>query len=500
MTRIGSTPLWRNQPLQAFVLALLVFAAVAGPRLTGPSRDPHFILQARAWLDGRLSIENWPQGADDAAIVERAILDDGTSVRGRREHGRAIFRTLGGDLLDIDRVASIEARDYYVSFPPFPALLFVPQLALTGGRANDVLTTVVLAALAPALLLGLLAALRREGSSERTEAEDRWFALLLAFGTVFFFCAVQGRVWFTAHIVAVDLCIAFLWASIRGDRPLLAGTCLALAFATRVPMLFLAPFYLLEVRRARQSDWLRRGLVFAAPIVCVAILLAAHNVLRFDDPFEFGHRYLAVRQQIDIERSGLFDLDYLGRNLYVAFALLPRFQLEAPFITTSGHGLAIWITTPALLLLLAPRRRPGLQRSLWTAVACVVPFLLLYQNTGWLQFGYRFALDVLAPLIVLLAIGGRPLDQMFRALILIGVALNAYGAITFGRYPMLYDTDRELFDANTAIRPASISELEHHLDRPGAISAQHQKALRGSGTAYTALRFELHEPGVFESQ
>jgi hypothetical protein len=58
---------------------------------------------------------------------------------------------------------------------------------------------------------------------------------------------------------------------------------------------------------------------------------------------------------------------------------------------------------------------------------------LLYQNDGWIQFGYRFSNDFSFALIMLLAIGGRPLTRTWKALILVGVAVNVFGAITFGR-------------------------------------------------------------------
>ena len=56
---------------------------------------------------------------------------------------------------------------------------------------------------------------------------------------------------------------------------------------------------------------------------------------------------------------------------------------------------------------------------------------LFYQNSGWVQFGYRFSLDYLVFLILLLAVGGRPLTRTFKALALVGFAINLFGAITF---------------------------------------------------------------------
>ena len=49
-------------------------------------------------------------------------------------------------------------------------------------------------------------------------------------------------------------------------------------------------------------------------------------------------------------------------------------------------------------MLLPPRRRVPLRRALVLAAACVALPLLLYQNTGHIQYGYRFSLD-LTPLL-----------------------------------------------------------------------------------------------------
>ena len=57
--------------------------------------------------------------------------------------------------------------------------------------------------------------------------------------------------------------------------------------------------------------------------------------------------------------------------------------------------------------------------------------MLLYQNTGWIQFGYRFSNDF-APLVVLMiALGGRRLGRAFWSLGLLAVLINAFGAVSF---------------------------------------------------------------------
>jgi hypothetical protein len=66
------------------------------------------------------------------------------------------------------------------------------------------------------------------------------------------------------------------------------------------------------------------------------------------------------------------------------------------------------------------------------------------------QFGFRFSIDYLFALILLLAIGGRPLTRTFKALIVFGIAVNLFGAITFGRMWQLY------FDGFFPIGPSEL--------------------------------------------
>ena len=113
------------------------------------------------------------------------------------------------------------------------------------------------------------------------------------------------------------------------------------------------------------------------------------------------------------------------------------------YLRIGGHGLAIWITTPALLLVLWPARKldAGMKALAFCALL-VCAWNLAYQNSGWLQFGYRFSLDYTAALFVLLAVGGRSVRSLpFVAAMLFAVAVNLFGAITFNRVPQFYDDD-----------------------------------------------------------
>jgi hypothetical protein len=68
----------------------------------------------------------------------------------------------------------------------------------------------------------------------------------------------------------------------------------------------------------------------------------------------------------------------------------------------------------------------------WLALGLLLIPLVSYYNTGWWQFGYRFSLDFMTPVLVLLAIGaGERVGWPLRLLILVGIGVNAWGAWWF---------------------------------------------------------------------
>ncbi|MGF1468432.1 MAG: hypothetical protein ACFCGT_20095, partial [Sandaracinaceae bacterium] len=228
-------------PGVVFALTAGGYVAVAGPRVLGPSehQNNHFAHLADSWLHGRLDVlleergREVPPGRDDWACYDTAIAD-GCGVS-PYQRPRETYR-------------------WYVSFPPLPAVILLPLVAVTGGTDfPDPLVWAVLAGLAPALLLVLLGTLRDRGHSERSVREDLILVTVFAFGSVYFFTAVQGSVWFAAHVVACSLLVLFLWAALAARRPLWAGVALGLCFLTRPSTAPFALFFLFEVLRVHRS-------------------------------------------------------------------------------------------------------------------------------------------------------------------------------------------------------------------------------------------------------
>ncbi|MES1165949.1 MAG: hypothetical protein ABUR63_09330, partial [Verrucomicrobiota bacterium] len=438
---------------RAVVVLYLVFAGAylgaSGARLRMHSPYNHYVYLADGWLHGRLTLAGSPPNENDWAKIDVLQLKDGREVRGiyggRTGGPGDRMYPLRGEPETIspsDIVGRSTVR--LVSFPPFPAVAMAPFVAVWGLQFNDVLFTALWAALNPMLLFLLLRDLRARGLSSRNATDDLWLTAMFGVGSVYYFCSVIGQVWFTAEIVGVTISIAYVWASIGARRPILAGACVALGFATRPPWLVL-PLFLFEAWRASGGrDGLRTPagrralgsllLRFGVPIVVGGAALAVYNYARFRNPFEFGHRFMPVQWQERMFRFGLFNYHFLSRNLAAALVLLPRIMTRYPYVKVSQHGMSLLVTSPNLAYTVLPQEPSPLTKPLWLTIAAVAIPSLLYQNSGYVQWGYRFSLDYMVYFMVLLAIGNRPLTRLFKSLVVVAFAINLLLAIGFDRY------------------------------------------------------------------
>ena len=325
------------------------------------------------------------------------------------------FRTLGGKVERIDRRprSSTAGRSTTSRSRPSPSLVFLPFVAIFGLAVNDVLLTVAprragadaaLLRAAPPRRARRLHALRRR----RPVAHG-----MFGFGTVYFYSSVIGQVWYTAHVVATVLTGLFVLASFEARRPIVAGFCVGALLVTRPHIAAWALFFFYEAwrahgrsiplaharrlrhpRRAPRRRRLRlqlgalRRLRRVRPLLPQRPLDRSHPALR-------PHQLRLPRAQPDLRASR-------SRRSCIG---------KPPYLQLPWHGMSLLITTPAYLYLLWPRVKTPLHTALWCVVAPIALAGFLYQNDGWVQFGYRFSNDFSFALIMLLAIGGRPLTR-----------------------------------------------------------------------------------------
>jgi hypothetical protein len=390
--------------LLVFLVFLVIYGLTAGVSLGRHSLAPHFVYLAESFLHGRLDLLHVPDPQYDLTPFE----------------GR-----------------------WYVSFPPLPALLILPLVALRGLSVSDVAFSVVLGAFGTSLFYAALARLRVGGLGF-----NLWLCLLLGLGTPLWYCAALGSVWYTAHVVAVA-CLCLYVLEVMGlNRPWLAGLWLGLGFLARAPVVLAFPLALalgLSGRDARGK--LRFLVLYGLGMLPALVGQAAYNWARFGGPLEFGYRWMdspgpLLGRQVT---WGQFSLHFLPENLYTLLVRPPLVQLAPLRVEPDPWGMGLLFACPALLLALRGLRRDGrarpavaaagvderaLRLGLWASVALVQLPSLLYFNTGSYQFGYRFALDwmPLGILLVALGAGGR-LRWWDKALIIVSVVMHGWGML-----------------------------------------------------------------------
>ncbi|HEY7131772.1 MAG TPA: hypothetical protein VH440_05940 [Candidatus Limnocylindrales bacterium] len=340
-------------------------------------------------------------------------------------------------------VIPIDGR-IYVPFAPFPAIALMPLVALTGPGLADQWETGINAALAAATV-GL--AWWYTGRTNVRSLVDRFLlALLFGFSTQIWWVTTRGGVWHTGQLIATILTLAILVELWGSRRAWLVGLLAGFAFLTRAPLAFAIPFYALLLAGDRiwePAKWpWRQWLALAAGVLPSIVFFFWYNAARFGSPLESGYALAVLPAWLEAQRQlGLFSTAHLGMNIDYLFTKLPAFGPTFPFFQPDGLGMSIFFTSPGLLYAVkAPWRE---SRSWWLAGAALLVLIptLLYYGGGWLQFGYRYALDSIPFVWALCAIAaaraeerratvglsGRAIGLGWVALIAFGVAVGAAG-------------------------------------------------------------------------
>jgi hypothetical protein len=284
----------------------------------------------------------------------------------------------------------------YVPFAPFPGIALMPIVAVFGPAVADQWETGINAALAAASV-GL--AWWFAGRAGVRNLVDRFFlVVLLGFSTQIWWVTTRGGVWHTGQLIATILtlaCLIELWGS---RRAWLIGLLAGFAFLTRAPLAFAIPFYALLlagdlVWEPRRWPW-RTWIALAAGVLPSIAFFFWYNAVRFGSPFESGYALATLAGWLEAQRQlGLFSTAHIAMNIDYLFLHTPRRIAEFPFFQPDGLGMSIFITSPGLLYAVrAPWRA---SRTWWLTGAALLVLIptLLYYGGGWLQYGYRYALD-----------------------------------------------------------------------------------------------------------
>ena len=448
------------------LIALVVYVT------TNPQRYNlynHFVWQASAFLDGQAAI--------------RYPVEDAHDGSPHNEYFNDVQPVLDADGQPTDRAL--------LPFPPLPAVVLLPFVALWGLATDAQLIASILGAIDVGLCWWMLG--RLPVSFRVRLAVTVFFGI----GTVFWYTAEEGTTWFFAHVVAVGLSFAAVGIALGADdeagteavalvsgspltssraalshgigtivdwRQFLAGLLLGLAATSRLTVILAAPFFVFVGSR---GTWWRRALSAALGAAIPIAALALYNLVSSGHLFNpvYDHLY---RQEAEFYTFLNYHVDwaiedprYIPQNLFLMLINPPEpvptslqfgtplcaapnivrgwFDPACPILIPSPTAMGILLTSPAYLLgLPAIRfvRRSRLVRGAAFAVLLVGLVNLMHFSQGWVQFGYRFSLDFVPFALILVALGiswllrsrGRAWTAAVAGvLIAISIAVNAWG-------------------------------------------------------------------------
>lgn len=354
-----------------------------------------------------------------AFLLGRGALRDA----GFNSHGALADALLHGRLWvehcpEID-CALFEGRTYII-FPPLPALLLTPFVALFGfpGFKGFVLLGLCLSGLS----LFAWSRIFRALAVERRQA--LWLLAALAFASPLYQVTLRSDgVWFFSQTVAFLMMSLSLWAVIvRGSLPL-GGLFVGLAFLCRQMAIFY-PLFLLVLALPRDRPLLanpaavaRSAFLAGLPVAAAIAVYCAYNAARFGSPFETGYAYIHNPGQDSfiwhrITETGLFSRDYLLFNTLYLFLQGTHFTFTGPrlmeLVGFDKAGTAILVASPWLLLAYYARVDRVFRAGAAT-IAVIAGITLFYHSNGAEQIAtQRYVLDWLPILMVLMVRGERP--------------------------------------------------------------------------------------------
>jgi hypothetical protein len=199
-----------------------------------------------------------------------------------------------------------------------------------------------------------------------------------------------------------------------------AGLMFGLAVASRPHMVFVAVIALVVIAGQRK---LRPYLpTFAATLALTGLAIAAYNYARFDNPFEFGIRYLFAgvnQNRIHLTFAnlvpGLYNFALAAPEFHPVFPwvhIVTRPMTFPPGYFIEPTAGALWLA-PFLFAAFAIPRSP-IRAWLWMLTGSSVAILIFLAATGFTT--QRYEVDFL-PLVVLAALAVCAIRRWYAALI-----------------------------------------------------------------------------------
>jgi len=412
MDRVRS---WFEHADPTYVGLFFVTLALGIYTFSDPSRSGfynHFVWQADAFLHGRFLIE-WP--VNDGPF-QNGYFQDVMPVPGEPGYG-------------------------LLPFPPLPAVVLMPFVAVFGLATDSQLIGVIIGAINVGLCWRM--------TTRLTTSRGAGFlaTLFFAFGTVHWYASMLSTTWFLAHVIAVTFVFLGITLALDAERfyrarqlrpaiqsasgprsaltetiedssmflgwyrrlrenidPLqfLAGLVFGIGALARLPVILGAPFFVLV--GGGGTIW-RRGFAAGLGAVIPIAALLAYNLLATGHPFNPAYDHLYKTEYLGylppqhclfpqdfcdtlkIDRSlGIEDIGHIPLNALIMFGWLPIFRPECglqilnpdcPILQPDQIGMSIILTSPAYLLAIPAVIWGWRRRLVIGSVLAIVPIAIL---------------------------------------------------------------------------------------------------------------------------
>jgi hypothetical protein len=333
----------------------------------------------------------------------------------------------------------------YMYWGPSPIFFISPFVILFGLNFSDALYTAIISSFAPVVLWLILKELDKVGLIRTSSLLRLLLCLFFSFGTVFFVLSVNGGVWFTSQAINtlyLLISLLFLFRFVNkyksGHNLVLSSFFLGLAIWGRSSLILYLPLFLFNIyltfkaRKLQKSQLVKNICIFSAPLILFFMIFCTYNFLRFHNIFESGYSYHLIDPRFikDRQKYGEINIHYIPRNFYYMFLNFPGQANKFPYFNFDQEGDSVLFTSPLFILLILGLkkyfrdfRKNLFQVSILLTTVAIIFSLLVFFGTGWIQFGYRYLLDAIPLMIILLA------DVIKKVSLFILISLVAFSII-----------------------------------------------------------------------
>lgn len=337
---------------------------------------------------------------------------------------------------------------WYIPWGVLTSLFLIPFQLIKGRYVPILYLSLFFSSLNVVIVYLLLERIKKEFLPQISFFGKFIFLILFAFGTTHFYVGTLGSAWHVNQMVTAFLATLGIYVILKKNRKttdyLMASFIFSVALLGRftIAMLLVLPIflYLWDNFLTKKLNlhgkiifWRNFLIIFGLPLLFFVLLSFSYNYLRFGNPLEYGYSYIhesAYLAQLR-EKNGFSSFKNLINNSWYMLFEIPSIGLSDKFhLNFNLKGNSIFFLTPPFLaaFLASPIKRIKKKISLdpyvfslWlAAIITIIPSLLHY-STGWMQFGYRYTLDITV-LLLLLSIFG--IKGKINLLYVMGVAFS----------------------------------------------------------------------------